>query len=59
MRRRPASLTAAAPPSSCHETHSVSVTAASASARKGADEQQLGTEAPVACTAHGFTIGQR
>ena len=35
MRMRPASLTAAAPPSSCHDTHSVAVMASSVRIRKG------------------------
>ncbi len=35
MRMRPASFTAAAPPSSCHDTHSVSAIDSSASSRNG------------------------
>ena len=36
MRMRPASLTAAAPPSSCHDTHSVTQVASKAMSRNGA-----------------------
>ena len=35
MRMRPASLTAAAPPSSCHDTHSVALMASKVRIRKG------------------------
>ena len=35
MRMRPASLTAAAPPSSCQDTHSVTAMVNNASSRKG------------------------
>jgi hypothetical protein len=36
MRMRPASLTAAAPPSSCHDTHSVAAVDNSANSKNGA-----------------------
>ena len=53
MRMRPASLTAAAPPSSCHETHSVrAIDTQGQQQERRADQSELGAETRVSRMAH-------